>query len=157
MLVLLTVLGILGSLLLPPVGPPPPLTDKTLDFSDWVLEPELAEDNVVDADLAGAWTDRTQFTKLRFTPLAEGGFKVSFLSRARCGLGGCVKLERTATYHNGVVLLDRPVQELLGERYQRLYTLLVDQDLYLVPSIRVADVLESGTVPYRGVLRASWP
>ena len=46
---------------------------------------------------------------------------------------------RSATYHDGVITLDRPVKEMFGPIYQRLYTVAFEGTEHLQPSANVAE------------------
>ena len=67
-------------------------------------------------------------------------------------MSGSVQLERFADYHDGVLLLDRPVRELRGMTYQKLYSIRADDNVYLLPAPRAAEVKLATEIPYRGVL-----
>ena len=161
LLVVLAVLGINAALFLPAVGSKPPLTDKELHLEDWQPSSEHSAVpseslRVRDVDLAGNWTDRCGFTDMTIRPLPNGRYSVSFLSHARCGHSGSVQLERVAEYDDGILLLNRPVRELRGTTYQRLYTVHIGDDVWLLPTVRV-DEIDTATseIPYRGVLARS--
>ena len=160
LLAIVVVLGILVALLIPAGGSRPPLTDKDLatELDAWQPGPEdssvpLEALRVRDLDLAGTWTDRVGWTKMAIQLLTDGRYSVSFLSHARCGLGGSVQLERSADYVDGVILLNRPVRELSGITYDRLYSVRIEDAICLIPSVRVTGVQgDSPEIPYRGVL-----
>jgi|CXWL01.1.fsa_nt_gi hypothetical protein len=160
LLTIVAVFGILAALLLPAVGSRPPLTDEdlALELANWQPGPEHSAVpseslRVRDADLAGAWTDRVGWTKMAIQSLDDGRYRVAFLSHARCGLSGSVQLERIAEYDEGVILLDRPVRELRGETYERLFSVRLNDSICLLPSIRVTDIqADTSEIPYRGVL-----
>ncbi len=158
LLVLISIIGILTTLLLPSVGNKPPLTDKDLDFHDWQPGPEhsvVPRDSirVRDMDLAGAWRDGIGWTFMEIKPLRDGRYGVSFRSRVRCGMSGSVQLERFAEYDDGVLRLDRPVRELRGTTYKQLFSIRMNNDFYLLPSARVAEVQDAPpAIPYLGVL-----
>ena len=156
-LVVIAIFAILASLFLPSVGGPPPLTDKELHLDDWqpgrehsAVPPESLR--VRDADLAGVWSDSIGYTEMTIVPLTDRRYSVSFSSHTRCGNSGSVQLERLAEYDDGVLLLQRPVRELFGDTYRRLYSVRVDDAIWLLPSLRVTEFqADTSEIPYRGV------
>ena len=157
LLVIMIVAGILGALLVPTSGPKPPLTDKDLALYDWQPGPQhtaVPPDSirVREADLIGLWTDEIGWLDFDITKLPDGHYSVSFRSHAQCACSGAVQLERFAEYENGVILLDRPVRELGGTTYEKLFTVRVNDEIYLLPSPRVIDFGVGTSVPHRGVL-----
>ena len=158
LLVIIVVLGMLATLLIPATGSRPPLTDEDLNLDDWEPDPEhtaLPADSIrVRAiDLEGVWSDRIGWHDVTIKSLAaRSEYNPSFLSHGRCALGGSVELERLAKYEDGVLLMDRPVQELTGATYKQLFSVRVNETICLVPSVRVADVAaDTSEIPYRGV------
>ena len=158
LLVIIAVVGIIAALFLPATGNRPPMTDEDLHLDDWQPGPEHSATptdsiRMLDIDLEGVWTDQIGWLDLTIKPLADGRYDVSFLSHGRCGLGGSVQLERFADYEDGVLLLNRPVQELTGATYQQVYSVRINDTLCLVPSIRIVKVhADTSEFPYRGVL-----
>jgi hypothetical protein len=158
LLVIIFILGIVAALFLPAVGSKAPLTDKDLHLDDWLPGPEhsaVPPDSirVRDVDLEGEWTDGIGWTDLKIKSLPDGRYSVSFLSHARCGLSGSVQFERYAKYDDGVLLLDRPVRELRGTTYRQLFSVRVNDDIYLLPPPRVTEVHDiNSEIPFLGVL-----
>ena len=159
LLVIVAVFGTIAALFLPAGGSPPPLTDKDLHLNHWQPGPghsavPMEAIRVNDVDLAGTWTDGMRWTNIEIKPLPDGRYGVSFLSHGRCGLGGSVQLERIAEYDDGVLLLNRPVRELTGATYQRLFSVRVnDGSNCLVPSVHLIEFnSDTSEIPYRGVL-----
>ena len=52
---------------------------------------------------------------------------------------------RSATYRDGVITLDRPVKEMFGPIYQRLYTVAFEGTEHLLPSANVAEFEEQAS------------
>jgi len=158
LLVIIGVLGTLAAFILPPAGSPPPLTDKDLHLDDWRPGPEhLAVPpeplRVRGVDLAGVWTDQIGWLDMTIKPLADGRYSVSFLSHGRCAHGGSVQLERSAEYEDGMLLLHRPVRELTGATYERLFSVRVNDAIWLLPSVRVTEIqADTSELSYWGVL-----
>ncbi|MCE9548083.1 MAG: hypothetical protein K8T25_21630 [Planctomycetia bacterium] len=160
LVVVIAIGGVLAALLIPANGIPPPLTDKELPWQhlqvvqeDTAPPPEALRVRAV--ELTGTWTDRVGYTQFTIKPLADGRCSVLFHSRVRCGLGGSVQLERTATFDDGVLQLDRPVFELYGgATYRRLYTVKMMDKIYLLPSVHVAEIRDGAAVnvPDHGVM-----
>ena len=160
-LVIIAVVGVLGGLLLPAGGSRPPLTDKELDLESWQPGPEHAlvppdSIRVQDAELDGLWTDRIGWLHLDIEKMPDGRYSVSFLSHARCGHSGSVQLERYAKYEDGVVQLDRPVRELNGTTYTKLFSVRANGEVYLLPAPRVNEFDVGLESLYRGVLARAW-
>jgi hypothetical protein len=158
LLVIVAVLGIMAALFLPPVGSRPPLTDKDLKLENWQPGPEhlaLPPDSlrIRDINLVGFWTDRIGWTDMDIQPLEGDRYSILFVSHARCGLSGSVKLNRLGEFQDGVIVLDRPLRELTGTTYDRLYSVRINETACLLPSARVMDIQADTTeVQYRGVL-----
>lgn len=153
-IVLIAIIGIVTSMLVPANGPPPPRTDQDLDFGSWDPAAESAiqpPQDVVAADvnLAGKWMGKLHGRAwLAIEPDGSDAWHVTFRSGGRCGLSQHILLTRTATCKSGMLILDRPVQEISGTTYQRLYTARIHGREYLVPSARVEklkQILKGGT------------
>jgi len=56
------------------------------------------------------------------------------------GCLGELRLERTGEYADGVLTLDRPVQDYLGRVYKKLYAVRIAGEEYLLPSASVGEV-----------------
>lgn len=159
LLVIIFIIGVLIVLLSPLTRThAPTYTDKDFNFDDWDSTAEallVPPDSLVAVDmpLAGEWSDNNrQRTTLTLWPVSKGQYVATFVSQGSCGHSGSVELERRAEYSNGLLLLDRPVRELRGETYQRLYTVRRGDRLMLVPSIRLEKLSEDSILRTRGVL-----
>jgi hypothetical protein len=143
LLVLLVIVGMLLALLIPAKGPPPPLTDNDLDLTSWDSSAEKTirpppDILAPDVNLIGEWQcGSRRRIALNIEPDRSGEWRITFHSGTGCGLGRSISLKRVATYGAGIVTLDRPVQEVLGETFQRLYTVRVHGREYIIPSVRL--------------------
>jgi hypothetical protein len=136
-LVIVAVVGILASLLLPAVNSGIQINEEDLELDKWKPGPEhdVLPHNTVgvqDMDVTGKWTYRWR-TVFEIDSRADGGYTVKFVSSHRCT--HC-ELQRTATYDQGVLTLDRPVKEVPGPAYQKLYTVRIDGEDFLLPAAR---------------------
>jgi prepilin-type N-terminal cleavage/methylation domain-containing protein len=151
MLIVLIIVGLAIGLFVPammrPPQPPPPKTDADLDFNSWDSQGESrvrppADIVVKDVAIAGEWFGRGTYVSLGIEKAPAEKWTVRFRSGTRCGLGPSILLTRTATYKDGVLLLDRPVQTLAGETFQRVYKVRIRGKEYLVPSANVKALRE---------------
>ena len=151
-LVILVTIWILIGLLVPAVKPPPPFTDKDLDFTSW---DSLAESRIAppqdcltkELDLTGRWYCSWHHILLEIEPDRPSKWQINFSAGTRCGLGPSIKLERTATFENGILILDRPVQDIPGKTFQRLFAVHIQDRNYLIPSVQLdqlKEILEMG-------------
>jgi hypothetical protein len=136
-LVIVAVVGILASLFLPAVNSGIQINEEDLELDKWKPGPEhdVLPHNTVgvqDMDVTGQWTYRWRPT-FGIDPRTDGGYSVKFVSNHRCT--HC-ELQRTATYEQGVLTLDRPVKEIAGPTYQKLYTVRIDGEDCLLPAAR---------------------
>ena len=148
-LVILIIAGMLVGLCLPPVVCPMRVSEEDLELNDWAPGPEQSvapdEDMRVEkVDISGEWTYgyRTIFW---IRPHKDDGYQVRFHSHSR---SRSCNLERTATYEQGVLVLNRPVKEMHGLAYQRLYTVRIDGRDYLLPSARVMEFQDGRAVDW---------
>jgi hypothetical protein len=148
-LVLLAIAALLVALLMPALHGPPPLTDADLDFTSWDpgAESKLAPPHDIVAanvNLAGEWWQRTRAPLGLVIASGDAGrWRVTFHSRAPCGFSPSVLLERTATYEEGTLILDRPVQdELRKTTFARFYVARIHGREYLIPSIKLDKLKE---------------
>jgi hypothetical protein len=91
--------------------------------------------------LEGSWLGRTGMdsARMNITRREDDTFDVEFVA------GGCLgrwQLSRTATYSDGILELDRPVQEYCPITFKRLYTIRVDGTELLLPETNVAALME---------------
>jgi hypothetical protein len=136
-LVLVAIVGIIVSCFLPAVNSGVRLGEEDLELDKWNPGPEhdvIPHDTVwvEDMDVTGQWTYRFR-TILWIDPGTDGDYTVKFVSYHRCT--HC-ELRRTATYDQGVLMLDRPVKEIPGPAYQKLYTVRIDGVDCLLPAAR---------------------
>jgi hypothetical protein len=136
-LVIVFVIVILVSLLLPGVDSGIQLSEEDLELDKWKPGPEHdvpPHDTVwvEDMDVTGQWTYRFR-TIFWIDPGTDDDYTVKFVSYHRCT--HC-ELGRTATYDHGVLTLDRPVKEVPGPAYQKLYTVRIDGEDCLLPAAR---------------------
>lgn len=144
-LVLTIVALLLVALLLPSATGPPPLTDDDLNWGEWdpTSEQQMsppADVLAADLSIAGEWKYAWRHTALDIKPDGPGSWRVTFRSGTGCSFGKSILLCRTAKYEDAVLVLDRPVQELSGKTYQRIYAVRSGDREYLVPSMRVDSV-----------------
>lgn len=152
-LVVVAIIAVLIGLLLPSVGPPPPLIDKDLDFSSWDAAAESKippPQDLLSAkeDFTGQWICHRHHLLLEMKAAQPGKWQVSFYAGTRCGLGPSIKLDRTASYENGILTLDRPVQDIPKHTFQRLFAVCIEDRIYLIPSFqldKLKEILEKGT------------
>jgi hypothetical protein len=92
-------------------------------------------------DVAGRWEIRSdgnlQVSTLTVRRLGQSDFEVELWH------GCCVahwRLKRTARYADGVLVLDRPVEEPYGRVYRRLYAVRIAGRECLLPDVSVAKV-----------------
>jgi len=101
-----------------------------------------------DIDVSGEWSCRNgSRVTLEIEGDQIGQWRVTFHSSTGRGHGKSVRLERLATCKAEVLTLDRPVQHPSGTMFQRVYTVRVHGQEYLVPSdrlVRLTRILETG-------------
>ncbi len=139
-LVLTIIALMLTAMLLPPVTGPPPLTDDDLDWGERKPKDEqkmLPPANILATDLniAGEWRYAWRHTAFDIKPDVAGSWRVTFHSGTGCSFGKSILLHRTGMYENAVLVLDRPVQEMSGKMYQRIYGVRVGGHEYLISSV----------------------
>lgn len=115
------------------------------ELADWKPEsecPTKLHESLLDnaLDPAGRWVNNCVHdagNTLTLVRTAEGEYEVIFRTS-----GGLLswQLSRTATYRDGVLTLNRPVQEYAPWIYQRLYPARIDGNQYLIPSHGVPEV-----------------
>lgn len=90
-------------------------------------------------EIAGEWDRRGGHdgSHLSIEPSGKHTYAVAFRT---AGCFGDWHLERSAKYINGVLTLDRPVEEQNGFTYKRLYAVRIAGEEYLLPSVAVARV-----------------
>ena len=79
-------------------------------------------------DPSGVWLS-DEGSKIKLFPLGHNQYRVLFATR---GCLGNWTLERTATYGNGILLLNRPVMEYCPATYNRLFTIRTPQGIRLI-------------------------
>ncbi|MCB9853237.1 MAG: hypothetical protein H6819_09095 [Phycisphaerales bacterium] len=115
------------------------------ELKDWRppdgLQPPPATIRVSSIDLEGSWLGRTGMdtASMVISRRNDGTFDVNF-STSGC-LGGW-RLKRTATYKDGILELDRPVQEYCPITFRRLYTIRANGTELLLPETSVADLMQ---------------
>ena len=97
-----------------------------------------AELLVAKLSLKGTWTVGygMESTSLAISPSRSGSYSVEFRT------SGCLdgwRLHRTATFKDGTLLLNRPVEEYSPITYRRLFALRIKGKNYLVPDCSVDD------------------
>lgn len=88
---------------------------------------------VLNIDLEGDWEMSTGFTSttIHFKKNGKNQYKI-FLETS-----GCLEdfqLERTATFDNGIIVLDKPVEHYEPLIYRKLYVVFNQGNEYLIPS-----------------------
>lgn len=105
------------------------------DLAHWKPEKvwanPFAQELAIDADLSGTWKrpGRMDLAEIQFTSKGNGRYGVEFTSV------GCLngwRLLRTATFKDGVILLNKPVKDYAGWTYDRLYSTHVGSETRLV-------------------------
>jgi hypothetical protein len=145
-------IGLLLPALQPPVQPPPPQIDKDLDFTSWDPKTEskilLPQDLLTSKeDFTGEWICHSHHLVMDMKLDRPGKWKVSFYAGTRCGLGPSIKLDRIAAYENGILTLDRPVQDISKNTFQRLFAVRIEDRNYLITSFqlnKLKEILEKG-------------
>jgi hypothetical protein len=80
---------------------------------------------------------------------STGQFQVQFRTS---GCSGGWAFRRTARYSNGVLTFDRPVQDVFGQTYYKMYAVLIGKNDYLLPA-NMVDQFESDNDEKRQPLR----
>lgn len=95
---------------------------------------------VVVDDLCGRWESDRFFdhADLTFTPTGHGIYRVHVQAHL---CNSYWAHERTATYRDGVVTLDRPIDDS-WDRYRKLYTVRLDGQIRLVSAASVGSAAE---------------
>ena len=152
--VIVAIVEVLFGLLFSSGGLPIPLGDAQLDFTTWDASTEKQPQLELEKNLSidGEWVDRLRWTRLNMLSKSDGTISVQFQSSNRCGLGGCVKLERSAVFLGGIVTFDRPVKMLNGDTFRRLYAANSRDMTLFIPSIYVDKVSVEAQTPSRGIL-----
>ncbi|MGC4044914.1 MAG: hypothetical protein QM758_14060 [Armatimonas sp.] len=89
------------------------------------------KDIVVAGDISGFWLNGNDMalTSLKLFPIGPNTYKILFSA------GGCLghwRLERTGVYKDGVLLLNRPVEEYGSSPYDRLFTIRTPAGIRLI-------------------------
>jgi hypothetical protein len=106
--------------------------------SEYELPPKKGE-IVDDVEIEGAWLSwgcfegqpSFEYTSIEFKKISTGNYSVEFCS------GGCLsdsKLNRQATYENGVITLNEQVEEYASLPYTKMYTIRFNDQIYLIAS-----------------------
>ena len=95
------------------------------------LVPMISDIHKPDMEIAGSWTTPIihEGTTLEIQEDLDGTYSIDFST------GGCLSdwdLKRTGTYGNGVLRLDKPVEEYGSSPYDTLYPVHVDGYDYLI-------------------------
>lgn len=115
---------------------------KLAAWSPGIKDKQVPPDKIRDrsVDIEGDWIGRTGMdsAKMSIKRRSGDGYEVRFST------SGCLsrwQLKRTGTYQDGVLVLNRPVQEYCPITFQTLYAIHVDGKNYLLPSCSVSEVL----------------
>ena len=105
------------------------LTKWEPDHED--LVPMISDIHKPDVEIAGSWTTLGGFSgsTLEIQEDEDGTYSIDFST------GGCLSdwdLKRTGTYANGVLRLDKPVEEYISSPYDALYPVRVGGLDYLI-------------------------
>jgi hypothetical protein len=89
------------------------------------------------SDVSGVWKrgGGMDYTTIKLFPMKSGRYRLLFST------GGCLShwsLELTATYRDGVLLLNRPVEEYIPAVYDRLFTIKTPQGIRLISDTSLA-------------------
>lgn len=167
--VLVMIAFVLIVMAIPPVQAPPPLTDADLNSQSWQpgreetvkLPPEML---VTESDPSGCWQSPGRHIQIEISRIAAepesaaiDEFRIQFRSGGRCGLSRAIELDRTGVFSAGELLLDRPVRELGGATYRKLYLLYLDGAECLSPPQRVAQLLDDSHSDRHGIARRIEP
>ena len=118
--------------------------EKRLD--DWdpnqsadQLPPQSICDSSIDVE--GNWLAQSPFdaTSMNIRRLDGDGYSIEFSTH------GCLsrwKLQRTATYSDGVLKLNRPVRDYPASIYDHLYAVRVNDEECLLPSSNVHNLIK---------------
>ena len=95
-----------------------------------------------EVDILGEWTVHRglDLSTLSITPSDRADYQVEFAT------SGCLfhyRLHRTGTYSNGVLTLNRPVEEYFPLTYQKLYAVRIAGQEWLLPAAAIPE-LEKG-------------
>lgn len=114
------------------------LAKRSPGSADKQVPPEKLRDRSL--DIEGDWIGRTGMdsAQMSIKRRSEREYDIDFAT------GGCLghwKLKRTGSYHEGVLTLDRPVQEYCPITFKTLYAVRVDGKELLLPASNIDDLL----------------
>ncbi|HEY3244901.1 MAG TPA: hypothetical protein VGM03_16290 [Phycisphaerae bacterium] len=103
------------------------------------MPPEKLRDGSI--DIEGDWIRRTRLdsARMRVKHRSSNHYDVEFAT------SGCLsrwQLKRTGSYRDGVLTLNRPVQEYCPITFNTLYAIRADGKELLVPAPNIADLLK---------------
>jgi hypothetical protein len=106
---------------------------------DLQMPPEKLRDGSI--DIEGDWIRRTRLdsARMRVKHRSSNHYDVEFAT------SGCLsrwQLKRTGSYRDGVLTLNRPVQEYCPITFNTLYAIRADGKELLVPAPNTADLLK---------------
>lgn len=115
------------------------LAKWTPSATDKQVPPEKLRDRSF--DIEGDWIGRTGMdsAQMSIKRRSDREYDIDFAT------GGCLdhwKLKRTGSYHDGVLTLDRPVQEYCPITFKTMYAIRVDGKELLLPAPNVDDLLK---------------
>ena len=116
------------------------------------LVPMISDIHKPDMEIAGSWTTLMILdgSTLEIQENEDGTYSIDFST------GGCLSnwdLKRTGTYANGVLRLDKPVEEYGSSTYDTLYPVRVDGLDYLISQSRIRSLYKH----YATDGKVKWP